>query len=160
MIAALIDESVFFPAAAITPFVSLLCCDSGDKCHRAGLQAASSHGLSGCAAPTDAGLLAERQERSAKVPRYCQHVGQDDTQPCFSQGRHKQHCPVVSGDTNSFTHTNKLSSHLTPPCPYSLFSSMCSVQSSPSSLVRPWSSRPEQGELSGRLAGCTEDDPV
>lgn len=83
-------------------------CAPGDKRHRAGFQAASSDGLPSSAAPADAGLLAERQERSAKVPWYCQHVGQNDTQPCISQSRHQQRGPWVSRDTNSFTYTNTL----------------------------------------------------
>lgn len=37
---------------------------------------------------------------------------------------------------------------------------ICFLQPSSSSLIRPGSSRPEQGELSGGLAGCSEDDPV
>lgn len=86
-------------------FVSLL---PGDKCHWAGLQAASSHGLSSSAAPADARLLAERQERAAQVHRYCQHAGQNDTQPRISESRHQQRRPGVSGDTKSFTHTNAL----------------------------------------------------
>lgn len=37
---------------------------------------------------------------------------------------------------------------------------LLSLQPSPSSLARPRSARPEQGELRGRLAGGAEDDPV
>lgn len=106
----------------------------GDKRHRAGLQAAGSHGLSSRAAPADAGLLAKRQERTAKVPRYCQHVGQNDTQPCISESRHQQHRPWVRRDTNSFTYTNTLSLSVSNLCisETSFFSPIVSTACSPS----------------------------
>lgn len=142
-------------------------CAQGDKCHRAGLQATGTHGLSSGAAPADAGLLAKRQERTAQVPRYCQHVGQNDTQPCISQSRHQQHRAWVRRDTDSFTYTNKLhsvsnlySTKTAVMCCNASLSPLFYLQALSSSLVRPWSPRPEQGELCGRLAGSSEDDPV
>lgn len=131
-------------------------CVPGDKCHRAGLQAPSSHGLSGRAAPAHAGLLAEGQERTAQIPRYCQHVGQNDTQPCVAQGRDQQCRPRVRGGTRLHIENTLSAFFKHPPvCPR-----FCCLQSSPSCLVRPRGSRPEQRELRGRLAGCVEDDPV
>lgn len=57
----------------------------GDKRHRAGLQAASSHGLSSRAAPADAGLLAEGPLGTPSLRRPRQCSGQADPQPRIAE---------------------------------------------------------------------------
>ena len=53
---------------------------AGDQRHRAGLPAASAHGLPQCSPPTHAGLLAEGPQQPAQVQPDRQQPGQDDPQ--------------------------------------------------------------------------------
>ena len=53
---------------------------AGHQCHRAGLPAAPTHGLSQRAAPAHAGLLAEGPQQPAQVQSDRQQPRQDDPQ--------------------------------------------------------------------------------
>ena len=57
------------------------CPSPGNQRHRAGLPAATAHGLPERAAPAHAGLLAEGPKSPAQVWPDRQHAGQDDPQP-------------------------------------------------------------------------------
>lgn len=54
---------------------------AGHQCHRAGLPAASTHGLSQRAPPAHAGLLAKGPQQPAQVQPDRQQPRQDDPQP-------------------------------------------------------------------------------
>lgn len=63
----------------------------GHQRYRAGLSAPPPYGLSQCAAPAHAGLLAEGPQQPAQVQPDCQQPRQDDPQPQHPKG----HDPAV-----------------------------------------------------------------
>lgn len=64
---------------------------AGHQCHRAGLPAASTHGLSQRSAPAHVGLLAKGPQQPAQVQPDRQQPGQDDPQSQHAEG----HDPVI-----------------------------------------------------------------